>query len=203
MMSSTDAKDDNAAASDTGASSEKKLPTPSLLQEVEEAVAQSLLIFLVADLRLMSATGRIETKYETLAVASDPPTRCSAAELAGILSDDTDSKVIARKDEGLSPAQIMAVLLVELARTVEARKRKEEQLELEERRRKGTGTEHDEFAHDAFATFEPDARGKMKSTYHLAKNDANCPIRQLTNDLRFLCLFSIQSRPRRKICILY
>lgn len=44
-------------------------PRRTMLEEVEEALAQSMLVFLLADLRLLSATGRIQTKYETIAIA--------------------------------------------------------------------------------------------------------------------------------------
>ena len=40
------------------------------------------MIFLIADLRLMSGTGRIRTKYETLAIDSDLVPRFSAKHMA-------------------------------------------------------------------------------------------------------------------------
>jgi hypothetical protein len=161
MMSSTE-DDDAAAATDAAsvgaAAHADKLRGLTLLEEVEEMLAQSLLVFLVADLRLMSATGRIETKYETLAIDSDPPTRSTAAELAGLNGDDDAKSVLALKhqNEGLSPAQIMAVLLIELTRTVEAHRKKEEQIA-----QPNSGASK-EFKDDTFTDFEPDAQGNLK-----------------------------------------
>ena len=157
MMSS----EGNDAADSTD---DNKSRGPTLLEEVEEMMAQSLLVFLVADLRLMSATGRIETKYETLAIASDPPTRSTAAQLAGLNDDDqrssADNSVLNHKNDGLSPAQIMAVLLIELTKTVEARRKEEERLAKQPVFRKSVA---EEFKHDTFPHFEPDAAsGKIK-----------------------------------------
>lgn len=156
MMSS----EGNDAADSTD---DNKSRGPTLLEEVEEMLAQSLLVFLVADLRLMSATGRIETKYETLAIASDPPTRSTAAQLAGLNDDDQRSSadsVLKHQNDGLSPAQIMAVLLIELSKTVEARRREEERLAKQPVFRKSVA---EEFKHDTFPHFEPDAAsGKIK-----------------------------------------
>lgn len=38
----------------------------TIIEEAQECLAQALLMFLYADLRLLSATGRINTKFETL-----------------------------------------------------------------------------------------------------------------------------------------
>ena len=122
----------------------------TLLEEIEEALAQSLLIFLVADLRLMSATGRIETKYETIAIASDPPTRSTAAELAGLETDfhGEHESTVKNQQEGLSPAQIMAILMLELNKTVKNRRKRERELELLDAAglSQTTRSEEDEFA---------------------------------------------------------
>ena len=42
--------------------------SPSIVDEARECLAQSNLMFLYADLRLLSATGRINTKFETLCI---------------------------------------------------------------------------------------------------------------------------------------
>ena len=115
----------NSMVSSGGASADTLVPR-TLLEECEEALAQSMLVFLLADLRLMSATGRCMTKYETIAIASDPPTRCTAADLAGINTESATPSVVHNQMEGLSPAQMMAVVLLELTKTVEKRREKEQ-----------------------------------------------------------------------------
>jgi len=110
----------------------RKKERRTMMQEVEEALAQSMLVFLLADLRLMSATGRVKTKYETIAIASDPPTRSTAVDLAGLDPDNTHDSMVHNQQEGMSPAQIMAVVLLELTKTVEDRRRREAERELAE-----------------------------------------------------------------------
>lgn len=100
---------------------------PTIFDEAHECLAQSLLMFLYADLRLLSATGRINTKYETLCIASDRVPRTSAAGLAQLpgMNQFADEDKI----ESVSPAQIMAILIVELRQEVIAqRKRAKEQI---------------------------------------------------------------------------
>jgi hypothetical protein len=90
----------------------------SLLEEIQEVLAQSYLIFLLSDLRLMSGTGRIGTKYETIALDSDFWSKTTAAQLAGLDTIET-READKRTGEGLSPAHIMAVLLLELKKTAD------------------------------------------------------------------------------------
>jgi hypothetical protein len=97
----------------------------SILEEMTTGLALSMLIFLLSDMRLMSATGRILTKFETIAVDSDYVTRASAARLAGLLSEEEDQPL--SKDEGLSPAQLMAVVLIELKRSFDLQRNLEEE----------------------------------------------------------------------------
>lgn len=109
-------------------------PNPTtIFDEAQECLSQSNLMFLYADLRLLSATGRINTKFETLCIDSDRVSRTSAAELAqlpGINDIETD-----RECESVSPAQIMAILIVELRQEVLAqRKRAKEQVMRRENR---------------------------------------------------------------------
>ena len=99
----------------------------TIFDEAHECLAQSLLMFLYADLRLLSATGRINTKYETLCIASDRVPRTSAAGLAQLpgMNEFSDKD----KVESVSPAQIMAILIVELRQEVIAqRKRAKERI---------------------------------------------------------------------------
>lgn len=146
---------------------ERRIKARTLLEEVEENLAQSLLVFLVADLRLMSATGRIETKYETIAIASDPPSRSTAMELAGLKGplpkNPVSESLVNNMEEGLSPAQIMAVLIIELKKTVdEARREEEERPRAEGMGFPGSRRAADAFKDEKFMYFEPDKKGNMK-----------------------------------------
>lgn len=121
-------------------------PTPSptlttatkttIVDEAQECLAQSLLMFLYADLRLLSATGRINTKFETLCIDSDRVPRTSAAEMAGLAGNPLPMDIASMNDlhEGVSPGQIMAILIVELRQEVLAqRKRVKEQIKKQDR----------------------------------------------------------------------
>lgn len=128
-------------------SNSKDLPDVSMkttiFDEAHECLAQSLLMFLYADLRLLSATGRINTRYETLCIASDRVPRTSAAGLAQLPGANlfVDEEVI----ESVSPAQIMAILIVELRQEVIAqRKRAKEQIKRRGERGWFDGSESDE-----------------------------------------------------------
>jgi len=90
----------------------------TVFEEAEDCLAQSLLIFLYADLRLLSSTGRISTKFETLCIASDEAERTTAAHMAGISNDYASLVDDKNANTGISPAQIMAVLMIELRKEV-------------------------------------------------------------------------------------
>ena len=90
----------------------------TIFDEAEDCLAQSLLIFLYADLRLLSSTGRISTKFETLCCASDEAERTTAAHMAGISGDYASLIDDENTNKGISPAQIMAVLIIELRKEV-------------------------------------------------------------------------------------
>ena len=94
--------------------------TTTIFDEAEDCLAQSLLIFLYADLRLLSATGRISTKYETLCIASDEARKTTAAQMSGICGGFAELIDDERTSKGISPAQIMAVLMIELRKEVMA-----------------------------------------------------------------------------------
>eukprot|EP00986_Skeletonema_menzelii_P004169 scaffold1395_cov127-Skeletonema_menzelii.AAC.3 len=110
--------------------------SPPIVDEARECLAQSQIMFLYADLRLLSATGRINTKFETLCIDSDRVPRTTASQMAQL-----QGEIISRLNssnhpdglpycEGVSPAQIMAILIVELRKEVMAyRKRAKAQLE--------------------------------------------------------------------------
>ena len=86
------------------------------MDEAQECLAQSLLMFLYADLRLLSATGRINTKFETLCIDSDRVPRTSVTEMTGLAENLLPMDITSMNDlhEVVSPGQIMAILIVEL-----------------------------------------------------------------------------------------
>jgi len=86
------------------------LSPPSLLQEAVECLAQSNLIFLLANLRLLSATGRLYTKFEAVNIDSDFVRKYSALHLTGGAAE--------AHWRGISPAQTMAVLLINLRKEI-------------------------------------------------------------------------------------
>ena len=63
-----DMSDNNINNSTTTTNTKITPPTTNntIIEEAQECLAQALLMFLYADLRLLSATGRINTKFETL-----------------------------------------------------------------------------------------------------------------------------------------
>ena len=99
--------------------------TATIVDEAQECLAQSLLMFLYADLRLLSATGRINTRFETLCIDSDRVPRTSAAEMAQLVETQVPSDIDACL--GVSPGQIMAILVVELRKEVLAQREKAKQ----------------------------------------------------------------------------
>mmetsp|Transcript_48894 Transcript_48894/g.72649 ORF Transcript_48894/g.72649 Transcript_48894/m.72649 type:complete len:707 (+) Transcript_48894:107-2227(+) len=85
----------------------------TLFDEAEDCLALSHLIFLFTDLRLLSATGRINTRFETLCIDSDDAPKTTAEELAGLEELDEEHET-----KGISAAQLTAILMVELRREV-------------------------------------------------------------------------------------
>lgn len=125
-------------------SSRQSLPhtnTNTIVDEAQECLAQSLLMFLYADLRLLSATGRINTKFEFLCIDSDRVPRTTAAEMAQLAGNQLPRDIASMNDqcEGVSPGQIMAILIVELRKEVLAQRRRvKEQIKKQD---KGTWTD--------------------------------------------------------------
>ncbi len=93
-----------------GRSINRPVEEKPLLDEIREVMAQSYMMFLMADIRHLSATGRVYTKYENLVVDSDICRRDSAKSIA-CLPDETKNIPAAR---GLSCAVIMAILILEI-----------------------------------------------------------------------------------------
>jgi Lipase (class 3) len=77
-----------------------------LMKLTEKCLAQSNLIFLVADLRLLSATGRINTNFEALCLDSDSTPRMTSETMAGF--GDTEMR------RGITPRHVMAIVLLEM-----------------------------------------------------------------------------------------
>lgn len=65
---SSSAEDGSFQFSEITTTTKTTAPTTNntIIEEAQECLAQALLMFLYADLRLLSATGRINTKFETL-----------------------------------------------------------------------------------------------------------------------------------------
>jgi hypothetical protein len=120
----------------TAAATTTAATTTTIVDEAQECLAQSLFMFLYADLRLLSATGRINTKFETLCIDSDKVQRTTSAQMAQLVEksqsppqDGDDVTSCIGSCDGVSPAQVMAILFVELRQEVLAqRKRAKEQL---------------------------------------------------------------------------
>lgn len=94
----------------------------SMIEQAEDCLAQSLLVFLFADLRLLSATGRIRTNFENFVLASDEFAKLGASKLTGS-PDDLDQLSSTSANKGVSPAHIMASLMIETRKEiVECRK---------------------------------------------------------------------------------
>jgi Lipase (class 3) len=83
----------------------------TLLQLAEKCLSSSRLIFLVADLRLLSSTGRINTKYESLCLDSDRFLRTTSQSMA-CLEDQEPEK-------GITASHVMAILLLEMNETID------------------------------------------------------------------------------------
>ena len=115
-------------------------PTPAtvttIVDEAQECLALSNLMFLYADLRLLSATGRVNTKFESLCIDSDRVPKTTSAEMAQLEGTRLPRDIASMNDacEGVTPAQIMAILFVELRQEVLAQRRR-----VKERLKKGRG----------------------------------------------------------------
>ena len=101
----------------------------SLLKLAEKCLAQSRLIFLVADLRLLSSTGRINTKFDVLCLDSDRFLRTTAEGMACRVvataapppSDtchDDNNNNNNNANRGITPSHVMAILLLEMNKSL-------------------------------------------------------------------------------------
>ena len=106
------------------------------MDEAQECLAQSLLMFLYANLRLLSATGHINTKFETLCIDSNRVSRSSATEMTGLAGNLLPMDIASMNNlhEGVLPGQIMAILILELRQEVLAQRRRvKEQIKKQDR----------------------------------------------------------------------
>jgi hypothetical protein len=102
---------------DNNDNNDDRRESKSLLQEAIECLAESNLIYLLADLRLLSATGRIYTPYETINIDSDFIPKESVATLTASPSSrmfSSGPRTDRTAMKGISPAHIIAVMLIEL-----------------------------------------------------------------------------------------
>ena len=125
--------DAGGAPSEMSPSADDKPPAPpddsepSLLQSMTEVMALSYLCFMYADVRALSSQGRISTRFEHIAVESDYSPRFEAGFIAGDQASGTGraSGPKHRKCGGVSTAQIMAVMLLEIERATSKRRNKD------------------------------------------------------------------------------
>jgi len=86
----------------------------TLLKLAEKCLSSSRLIFLLADLRLLSSTGRINTKYESLCLDSDRFLRTTSHGMACLHAEEPE--------RGITASHIMAILLLEMNETINAQR---------------------------------------------------------------------------------
>jgi len=91
----------------------------SLLDLTDYCVAHSMMAFLLADIRKISALGYIRTKFEHLCIDSDVNPRLSARDMAGFGDLPSLGDEIKEKTSGVTAAHMMALLLVEITQESE------------------------------------------------------------------------------------
>jgi len=154
-----------------------------LLDEIREVMAHSQMLFLLTDLRHMSATGRIGTKYENLAIDSDLCKRDSAKRIA-CLSDNVDDDEIRQIGylRGLSPAVIMAITILEIRDTAvkNAEEKTRSRKKGDEKYRYATSVDIDD--DDQFVAYENNEE-KRKMTEESMTSLMRCYARIISEDL--------------------
>ena len=163
------------SATASASASTKSIP---LLDEMLEGMALSMLIFLMADLRLLSATGRISLKWESMVLDNDLMLRTTATQVAGLMPNLEEHLINQQQGQfcdqynharaGLSPAQLMAMVLVETKKTIDAKKLKEqEKLQtLENALRQSSST----------GGISGPSRNRLDSTSHVQQQDIFSPV---------------------------
>ena len=89
----------------------------SLMALAETSMSQAMMLFLLANLQNLSATGRVGTKYEHLCIDSDKVPRSKAKDFVGYTEHDFESN-------GITAAHLIAVFLIEIAREADELKKK-------------------------------------------------------------------------------
>jgi len=147
-----------------------------LLDEIREVLAQSYLCFLLADLRLMSGTGEIVTKYENVAVDSDFLPRNTAEHIAGL------SEYSLGHCKGLSPVVIMAILILEIRDTFAMTAEEKAKTMKGDKKKIEYATSVDIDTEDRFVGYEHN-KTKKKLTEESMKSLMRCYSRLVSEDL--------------------
>ena len=95
---------------------ERERDSMSLMALAETSMSQAMMLYLLANLQNLSATGRVGTKYEYLCIDSDRVPRSRAKDFAGYTEHDFES-------DGITPAHLIAVFLIEIAREADELKK--------------------------------------------------------------------------------
>jgi hypothetical protein len=88
-----------------------------LMALAETSMSQAMMLYLLANLQNLSATGRVGTKYEHLCIDSDKVPRSRAKDFAGYTEHHFES-------DGITAAHMITVFLIEIAREAEELKKK-------------------------------------------------------------------------------
>ena len=98
----------------------------SLMELAETSMSQALMLYILANIQILSATGRVGTKYKHLCIDSDKVPRGCAKDFAGYTEHDFES-------DGITAAHMIAVFLLEITREAEELKKLSEDNEMEMR----------------------------------------------------------------------
>jgi len=91
---------------------EQKNEKVSLIELAETTMVQSMIVFLLADLRILSATGKLRCGYQSLYIDSDQTRKQYSHDFAGQTPPNYESS-------GVTSAHIMAILLLEITRAAD------------------------------------------------------------------------------------
>jgi len=91
---------------------QKKDDKVSLIELAEKTMVQSMIVFLLADLRILSATGKIRTRYEHLFIDSDKTRKQYADDFSGQIPPNYESV-------GITSAHIITILMLEVTRAAD------------------------------------------------------------------------------------
>lgn len=165
-----------------GRSVNRPVEEKPLLDEIREVMAQSSLLFMLTDLRYMSATGRISTKFENLAMDSDIWRRDTAKRMACLTDNgkDDDTQQIGHF-KGLSPALMMAIVILEIRDEV-VRAAEEKAAKKKVGRKAKYASSEDIDNDDQFVSYENNSK-KKKLTEESMMSLMICYSRMVSEDL--------------------